>query len=200
MKRILTAIAAVLFAGSASTPALAQTTTTYDPHLYGGVIVGVNQDAEISGSIGGTRLSADIDLDGTPFSGILGYQFNEYWAIEGRLGTYDDFCVGITGTRICTDKYNSASLLGKLGFQASEYVYPYILSGYTHSWVEIGSTDTDEGEWGWGVGAAFTLSEDWSINIEFIQDGTSTSGSASGTNYDLDLDFTQWSLGVTFKF
>ncbi|MGI9250102.1 MAG: outer membrane beta-barrel protein [Pseudohongiellaceae bacterium] len=150
-----------------------------ESYVYGGIIVGVKQDAEIG--------NVDIDLSGTPISVLAGWQLSEDFSFEGRVGTWNDFCV----ESVCIDGNIDASILAKVGFYFNDLIYPYAAAGYSHTWLEFEGVKADEGDWGSLIGVAFLLSESLTINIEYSRSEEEIEG--------YDLESFNLSLGLTFR-
>ncbi|WP_341501898.1 porin family protein [Gallaecimonas sp. GXIMD4217] len=146
MKKLITAAALVL----ASTSALAAQ----------GPYIGAHYSAlEVEDS------GFDVDL------GVLGaqagYNFNEFFAIEGRLGfgISDD---SIFGTDVELENYYGAYLVPQ--FQFNEVFGAYALLGFTKGKIKVSGFGSDsEDDFGYAIGARFNVAENANLFVEYGQ-------------------------------
>jgi opacity protein-like surface antigen len=133
------------------------------------------------------------DADGKPAALIFvgGYNFNEHFAVEGRLGSGiggDQF-----GNGLDIEVEYIISALGKLSLGGT--VSPYILAGFTEASIESESgvvVDVDGTTIGLGVD--FNVSENLSLGLEYVQYATvDLIGGGEG-------ELSAIALGLNYKF
>ena len=130
----------------------------------------------------------DLDLGALVFNG--GYSFNEYIAVEGRIGTgvVDDDFFGID-----VELNYLAGVYAKVGIPTGTIVYPYVVLGLTQVELEIsgfGQSETDDdNDISYGIGANFEVSNNVGIYVEYM------------SWYDEDdIEITGFNLGANYKF
>jgi opacity protein-like surface antigen len=131
--------------------------------------------------VGGNLAGNTLSITGVPddLSLLTGYarfgaQFDDYFALEWRIGAGlqdDDAEVMNAKTDINLDLFYGAYVLG--GIPITEYFYPYALIGYTKAELELNSADFaseyKEGDISFGVGVNFDVSNQFAINLEYLQ-------------------------------
>lgn len=162
----------------------------------------VNAEAEFYKSkpyAGGNISGVDLSVTGGPddLSLVTGYarfgaRFDDYFSLEWRIGTGlqdDDIDVLGVNSEVSLDLFYGAYVLG--GLPVTEDIYPYVLIGYTQAEVELNSRDSsdeyEEHDVSFGVGINFDVSNQFAINLEYLQylkeDGVELSGPALGVLY-----------------
>ena len=155
----------------------------------------------------GYELGQDKTL---PVLGILGYRFNCYFAVEGRVAQSvmeEDYADVLT-----------YSIFLKPMYPVSEDFTVYGLLGYGVVRVEgtdgntpaanVGKTIVDKGNFQWGFGMAYDLTENWSLFVDYTMLMHKASIDPQPL-YDYDVgDGRNWdqlsddaiNMGVTYRF
>jgi opacity protein-like surface antigen len=132
------------------------------------------------------------DFDSDTDLGVLfvrgGYQFNQYVAVEARLGegVQDD---KIQGLKLEID--NMYGAYAKVGLPTEIGLYPYVLLGMTHAEVKASargfSDTTSDSDVSYGIGADYWFNKQLSAGLEYANlydtDGVTVSGFTLGVNY-----------------
>ncbi|MCL1125928.1 outer membrane beta-barrel protein [Shewanella surugensis] len=213
MKTFLTAVTLLLTLGCANT-AMAETNDT-------GFYVG--------GDIGRTQLKFGSLLDDstTSVGAYGGYQFNEWFAIEGHVFGTADYDTGLEGQ---SGSYNgntftitkadvsaaAISITPKVTWQINEIFSAYAKAGISYMQVNsewgatlngsYGTSSLDYDGFGYvlgaGVNAAITPHLVVRLGYEFMNGDLETNDSlAQATNMDkMDTDLSQFSLGLHYQF
>lgn len=158
----------------------------------------------IGGNYGYLRVEGedDFDDDKDVWQGLLGYRFNEYFALEGSIIDFGDYGNDVAGAS--TDGYTAAlkgsfpiterlSIYGKLGQLWSETEYN----------VGTFSNDYDDESLFVGGGLSYAVTPNFLINAEYTVydaelDAESAVDDIDDTNFETDLK--QASLGVEYRF
>lgn len=158
----------------------------------------------VGGNYGYLRVEGedDFDDDKDVWQGLLGYRFNEYFALEGSYIDFGDYGNDVAGAS--TDGYTAAlkgsfpiterlSIYGKLGQLWSETEYK----------VGTFNDDYDDESLFVGGGLSFAVTPNFLINAEYTVydadlDAESAVDDIDDTNFDTDLK--QASLGIEYRF
>lgn len=146
----------------------------------------------VGGNLSGTSLSVSGGPDDLSLlSGYarFGSRFDDYFSLEWRIGTGlqdDDVDISGSKTDVSLDLFYGAYVLG--GFPVTEYFYPYALIGYTQAELELNdrlfTADYEEHDFSFGIGVNFDVSNQFAINLEYLQyikeNGVELSGPALG--------------------
>ena len=123
----------------------------------------------------------------------VGYNFNEYVAVEGRYTTtftdedkveMDDWSIFVKPQYPVTEDFNIYALLG--------------FGGVTIDPVNGSTVNVDDSSFQWGLGASYDFTE----NISVFFDYTNLANDMDGIYWDgaLQVDADAFNLGVTYKF
>ncbi|WP_414828469.1 porin family protein [Alteromonas sp. H39] len=158
----------------------------------------------VGGNYGYLRVEGedDFDDDKDVWQGLLGYRFNEYFALEGSFIDFGDYGNDVAGAS--TDGYTAAlkgsfpiterlSIYGKLGQLWSETEYN----------VGTFNNDYDDESLFVGGGLSFAVTPNFLINAEYTVydaelDAESAVEDIDDTNFETDLK--QASLGIEYRF
>lgn len=158
----------------------------------------------VGGNYGYLRVEGedDFDDDKDVWQGLLGYRFNEYFAMEGSVIDFGDYGNDVAGAS--TDGYTAAlkgsfpiteriSIYGKLGQLWSETEYT----------VGTFNQDYDDESLFVGGGISFAVSQNLLINAEYtVYDAELDAESAVDDidDTDFETDLKQASLGIEYRF
>lgn len=158
-----------------------------------GIAVAAGTDPGFYAGAGYTFTTLEFDdFDADTDLGVLfvrgGYQFNQYVAIEGRLGQ------GVQDDEIQGLKLEIETIYGayaKVGLPTDVGLYPYVLLGMTHAEVKAsarGYSDTSsDSDVSFGIGADYWFNSQLSAGLEYANlydtDGVTVSGLTVGVNY-----------------
>ncbi len=158
----------------------------------------------VGGNYGYLRVEGedDFDDDKDVWQGLLGYRFNEYFALEGSVIDFGDYGNDVAGAS--TDGYTAAlkgsfpiteriSIYGKLGQLWSETEYT----------VGTFNQDYDDESLFVGGGISFAVSQNLLINAEYtVYDAELDAESAVDDidDTDFETDLKQASLGIEYRF
>lgn len=131
--------------------------------------------------VGGNAAFLDYSEDGirdeaslTAIYGRLGSQFNEILSAEFRLGLgIGDDSIGFMGRDVDVDLKNMFGAYVRAGLPVTDVFYPYAVIGYTRGEVEyslsgFGSDSDAESDVSFGVGSDFSLGQQMTINVEYM--------------------------------
>ncbi len=142
--------------------------TAYDKEGDSGVYVG--------GSYGYLKVDGDDDFDDDKdaYQLFLGYQLNEYFALEG---SYVDF--GSYGSDLAQADTDGYTLGLRVGFPLTEHFNVYARGGQIwadtdYTIVSVSDSFDDQGLFA-GLGLGYKINQDWSVKLDY-------------TLYDNDLD------------
>ncbi|MCW8107452.1 porin family protein [Alteromonas ponticola] len=194
MKKTLTAIASL--AALSSYNAFAQEQGTYDREYNEGVYVGANY--------GWLRVDSDdeFDDDKDVWQGVVGYRFNQYFALEGgyiNFGDYgnditeastDGFTTALKGSYPITEKFSIYGKLGQLWWE-TDYKLGDVKGKYDDESLFVGG------------GVAYEINPQFLITAEYTVydadlDAEDAIEDIDDTNFDTDLK--QASIGVEYRF
>ena len=145
--------------------------------------------------VGGGLTETSIDIDGvsgeanpTAVFARVGYQINEFFAVEGRLGTGLD-SDKLHGVKVDIENVYGAYL--KAGIPTAVGLYPYAVLGATHGELKAsarGYSDTgDDDDISYGVGVDYWVVPNVSVGLEYMKyldmDNYEVSGISLGANY-----------------
>lgn len=136
--------------------------------------------------IGGGLTEANIDFDGggeaepTALFARVGYQINDIFAVEGRIGTgFDD-----------DENVEVEEMLGvyaKAGIPTSIGLYPYAMIGVTSGEISVGRFSDDDSDLSYGIGVDYWVTPQFSVGLEYMDylevDGADITGLTLGANY-----------------
>jgi len=140
----------------------------------------------------------------------LGYQFNEYVAVEGRYTHHIGDLEYDHGRSLNSDIDNysgdfiNTALYLKGMYPVGDFV-PYVLLGYGEvalTNIPVGgpgiAADRAERGFQWGVGGAYNVTENVALFADYVRlyDGTGFDGRAMGA----DLSADSWTVGITYTF
>lgn len=137
----------------------------------------------VGGQIGAAKLKEtesgfSDSFDFTTLSALGGYNFNQYFAAEVRLGSGvkgESYREGSYSEKLSIEQQNLIllkgtvpvndifSLYGVAGFGSVKFKYTEKASSYNFS-----ETDTVDG-FSWGVGAKFNINSNWAASLEYLQ-------------------------------
>lgn len=138
----------------------------------------------------------DANWDFGLVSGIAGYQFNEIFAVEGRLGLGvqdEEYSGELTWVNIGID--NSYSVLGKASWPLLETLSVYGIAGFnkTKYDFELNNENYSHSEDGliYGAGAELRITQNLSLNFEYAvlpevgddEDNLDVDSISAGINY-----------------
>lgn len=140
---------------------------------------------------GGGYTDASVDFDGLSNDADLGllfvrggYQFNEYAALEARLGT------GVEDDKIYGVKVEAEDVYGgylKLGTPTQVGLYPYVLLGFTHAELKANGYSDSDTDMSYGVGADYWFNPSVSAGLEYArlydENGVEVNGLTLGLNF-----------------
>lgn len=192
--------------------------------------------------IGGAYSSADVDEswsaddDGASIYTVgdyeeehdafmlqVGYQFNKYFALEGRYWTsisdpdwsekYDSYyysgalAESWSGSGSCDCDLSAWGIYIKPMYPLTEEFTVYGLLGYGNVTLDDGGYDwIDENGFQWGIGASYAITEHLSIFADYVrlldgEDGSSIQGTAPYTiTHTWEDDVDTINVGITYKF
>ncbi|EIF51212.1 outer membrane protein [Sulfurovum sp. AR] len=148
------------------------------------------RDAEISVDWGGTDRQDRLGV----LSFLVGYNLNEYFAVEGRYTQsfwHDD-----------QTEMNGWSLFAKPQYPLSEDFSVYALLGYggvNLDGVDGYLVDYDESGFQWGLGASYGITENFSLFADYTFPGNDMDGSYQGDN-TVKADVDAFTVGITYNF
>ena len=148
------------------------------------------RDAEVSVDWGGTDRQDRLGN----FSFLAGYNFNEYFAVEGRYTdsfTHDD-----------QTEMSGWSLFAKPQYPVSEDFSVYALLGYggvTLDGVSGYIVDYDDTGFQWGLGGSYQIMENLSLFADYTFPANDMDGSYQG-NDAVKLDVDAFTVGVNYHF
>ena len=148
-------------------------------------------------------------LDDQEFSGLMlqmGYNINEYVAIEGRYWfgndetmssnleqSIDSWGIYVKPQYPVTEALN---VYGLLGYASSEYIETFGPLTYT--------SDADIDGFSWGLGASFAFSKNISIFVDYVNlyDDTNTYRTNTSPSIDVNIEdsIDTVNLGITYNF
>jgi len=154
-----------------------------------------------------------LDEDFSEIMLQVGYNFNEYIAVEGR------YWFGLeTGIDLIDDTANSVLSLDQSVDSWGIYVKPqypvteafniYALLGYASSEYEVSNSsvavnpETDLDGFSWGIGAAYNFSESVSVFVDYVSlyDDNNDYNTIYDTTGTLDDTLSTVNFGVTYNF
>jgi len=124
---------------------------------------------------------------------IAGYNYNEYFALEGRYTT--------TFTEEDLVEMDGWSLFLKPQYPVSEAFSLYALLGFggvTMDGVNGSGVDVDDTGFQWGLGLGYAMTESFDVFVDY----TSLAADMDGVYYNgaLEVDADAVTLGVNYKF
>ena len=141
--------------------------------------------------VGGGLMEATIDFDGysgeanpTALFARVGYQMNDFLAVEGRLGTgFDDD--HFHGANVEVEDMIGA--YAKVGIPTTVGLYPYAMLGVTSGEISVNGHSDDDSDVSYGIGVDYWVAPQVSIGLEYMSyvdiDGADLSGITLGANY-----------------
>jgi len=144
----------------------------------------------------------DVDVSTSMTTFLAGYQFNQYFAVEGRytpqFGTFTD---NLNGMSVTIDLSNIA--LYAKGMYAFGNFTVYGLLGYGQTTLGLDITgmsieDQSETAFQWGLGASYALSEHTSLFVDYTQLYDDTGFDQISNNTAIDA-YTL-NTGLSYKF
>lgn len=192
MKKSLIAIAGIAAFSSFGTFAQSTGYSLEDSGVY------------VGGNYGFLRAEGESEFkdDKDVWQGVLGYQFNDWIAVEGSYINFGDYGSDLVGAE--TDGF-TAALKGIL--PVTERFSMYAKAGQLWSETDyyIGSDkgDYDDESLFVGAGLSYAITQNFLINAEYtIYDTTLDAEEAVGDfdDTDFETDLKQASLGVEYRF
>jgi outer membrane immunogenic protein len=136
--------------------------------------------------------TTDDTLDLPALTGRVGYDFNQWFGVEGRIGTTFEDDVEFSGITVDVKVPYFVSALAKLGWRSDDMgLGVYGLAGFTHAkfeastdfgGAEITVDESDEG-FSFGGGAEYFFDEHNGMNVEFMR---YLDSDLDGSDYELD--------------
>ena len=157
------------------------------------VIPMTHADAYLGGNmmyLNYTEDDIDVDLGALYLRG--GYQFNEWAALEARIGTgIRNDTTTYMGTLVHIDANDIYGAYFVAGIPNDSVFYPYAVAGYTHAELEaslLGFSDTSsDSDFSYGVGTDIRISDNVAANVELMRymdkDGFEMDGLSAGIKY-----------------
>ncbi|MBM6549526.1 porin family protein [Marinomonas ostreistagni] len=195
MKKLMPVLASTAALTAFASVAHADDMSMHDSGLYIGGNYGY---LKVDGDDGDN----DFDDDNDVWQGLVGYRFNEYFAIEGGYTDFGSYGSGLA--RAETDGYSAAvkgilPLTESIEFFAKAgqlwYETDYSVAGF--------SGDSDDEALFAGAGLNFKLSEQLLLNAQYTWYDTSLDADAASEDIDdteFDSKFNQASVGVEYRF
>lgn len=143
----------------------------------------------------------DFEDDNDAIQGIVGFQFNRFFAVEG---SYIDF--GDYGNSVAKASTDGGTLALKGILPLTDFFSLYLKGGmlwWDSDYEVLGvDGDADGDEPFYGVGVAFALSEHFDINLEYMRYAVDLEDDEIGALGDVsdEQDLDHASVGVLFKF
>lgn len=141
----------------------------------------------------------------------VGYQFNEYIAVEGRYWiaagdaswTISDSRIGLTNDY--SGDYSSWGIYVKPMYPVTDSFNVYALLGYASTSLDADTNDNfywDTDDFSWGVGAEFGVTDNIFVFADYVNLGypDSATWDPTGEEFDVDGDLYTFNVGVTYKF
>lgn len=189
MKKVMPILASSLALTTFAGVAQAQDWSTHDSGLY------------VGGNYGYLKVNGDDDFDDNNdvWQGLVGYRFNQFFALEGGytdFGSYGDgvanaetdgYSAALKGTLPLTDSIEFFAKAGQLWYDTD-----YSVAGIS------GSSD-DEALFA-GAGLNFKLSEQLLLNAQYTWYDAELSVEDVDQDTDFDTNFNQASVGVEYRF
>jgi opacity protein-like surface antigen len=189
MRKVMPIIASTIALSSFAGIAHAEDWSTNGSGLY------------IGGNYGYLKVDSDDDFDDNNdvWQGLIGYRFNEFFALEGGytdFGSYggnlanadtDGYSAAVKGILPLTDSIEFFAKAGQIWYDTE-----YSVAGVT------GSSD-DEALFA-GAGLNFKLSEQLLLNAQYTWYDAELSADDLDEDSDFDTNFNQASVGVEYRF
>ena len=189
MKKVMPIIASTIALSSFAGIAHAEDWSTNESGLY------------IGGNYGYLKVDSDDDFDDNNdvWQGLIGYRFNEFFALEGGytdFGSYggnlanadtDGYSAAVKGILPLTDSIEFFAKAGQIWYDTE-----YSVAGVT------GNSD-DEALFA-GAGLNFKLSEQLLLNAQYTWYDAELSADDLDEDSDFDTNFNQASVGVEYRF
>ena len=219
MKNIVLSTVAVLAMGSFAVaggdiapveePVVVVEPVVSDAGFYLGLAYGyADVDASVQNRSAAGKPTYKTGLDS--YSSVLlqaGYDFNKYVAVEGRywFGISEDYTIlGLTpgnNTNNYSADFDTWGIYVKPQYPITDAFKVYALLGYANTDSGNAFQDTTADGFSWGLGAAYSLTENFSIFIDYVDMyNDSVDYTDNGTDYTADLDIDTINFGVTYKF
>lgn len=141
----------------------------------------------------------DFDDENDVIQGLVGYRFNQYFALEGGYINFGEYGSNLSNAE--TDGYTAGL---KVTFPIADRVELYAKGGqlwYSTDYEVLGfsGNQDDEGVFA-GAGVAFKVTDRFLINAEYTWYDAEVSVSNITDGADTESDFKQASLGVEYRF
>ena len=195
MKKIMPVLAGTMALTAFASVAHAQDMSTHDSGLYIGGNYGYLK-------VDGDGDDNDFDDDNDVWQGLVGYRFNQFFAIEGGytdFGSYgnsfanaetDGYSAAVKGILPLTDQIEFFAKAGQLWYETD-----YSVAGF--------KGDTDDEALFAGAGLNFKLSEQLLLNAQYTWYDTSLDADEASEDIDdtdFDSKFNQASVGLEYRF
>lgn len=158
----------------------------------------------VGGNYGYLRVEGedDFDDDKDVWQGLLGYRFNEYFALEGSFIDFGDYGNDVAGAS--TDGY-TAALKGSFPITERLSIYGKLGQLWSETEFNVGTfnNDYDDESLFVGGGLSYAVTPNFLINAEYTVydaelDAEGAVDDIDDTNFETDLK--QASLGVEYRF
>jgi OOP family OmpA-OmpF porin len=144
----------------------------------------------------------DFDDDKDVWQGILGYQFNDWIAVEGSYIDFGDYGTDLAGAE--TDGY-TAAVKGILPLNERFSLYAKVGQLWSETEYNFGEAngDYDDESLFVGAGLSYAITKNFLVNAEYtIYDTTLDADEAVDDidDTDFETDLKQASLGIEYRF
>ncbi len=150
-------------------------------------------------------VTAEVDdtEKGNAYTLLVGYNFNQYIAIEGRYGqTFGDMDVDDVSNTLgncvgdCEREVTYASLYVKPQYPVTESFSIYALLGYG----EVTARETSDDGFQWGLGANYMITENAGIFIDYTSLYNDDLDNVISSGNTFDSQITSTNIGFTYSF
>lgn len=157
----------------------------------------VASDPYVGTALGLAKIENDElrgDAKNTTLILIAGHQFNDYFALEARMGTgLKSDTVTFNGQPMKVDTNTFMGLYGKALLPLESPITPYIVVGATRGTTTLkvnGLKDKDsDSDLSYGIGADWAVSQSFSVNIEYMNWFDKNHTEMRGVNLGAKLHF-----------
>lgn len=165
--------------------------------ISGGALA--KEGAYVGGSLGSAKLDPSEDSTATSFGGYGGYNFTEWFGIEGSLFGTTEFKQG-DGVEVNGAAFSVAP---RFILNLNEEFSLFAKAGLSNTLVTvdtpIGDTDFDGIVFSWGVGMDWSVGEHLGLRLAYeMNDGEVEHEDLSSV--DVDIELSQIYLGVHYHF
>ncbi len=191
-----------------------------DSGFYLGVAYGAVKSEDYYTDSVNEGYDEQLDTDFDSIMGQAGYKFNQYIALEGRYwwstgngdSTYGDDPNGFGNYRFGDTDINDYDfeawgIYVKPMYPVTDELDVYALLGYAGTKIESDNfsgtpdvLDLDDNGFSWGVGASYSLTDDFSVFVDYVSlynDKIPYNADETGTD---DVEVYTINVGLTYKF